>query len=117
MKAKILNRIKNWWDDDSMEVEYISGEQHFVKKDDNTANENNPHKRFFSLKLEPEKKERIANNIIENSNVDKLYWIQLIVSCMLATLGLLSNSIPVIIGSMLVSPILTPIQSFAFAVV
>lgn len=115
MKTKIWNTINNWWNDDSLEVEYISGEQHFVKKDDN-ATENNSHKKSFSLKLEPEKKERIASNIIENSNVDMLYRVQLIISCMLATLGLLSNSIPVIIWSMLVSPILTPIQSFAFAI-
>ena len=96
MKTKIWNRINNWWNDDSLEVEYISGEQHFVKKNDN-ATENNLHKKSFSLKLEPEKKERIASNIIENSNVDILYRVQLIISCMLATLGLLSNSIPVII--------------------
>lgn len=114
---KILERIKDWWNDDSMEVEYISGEQHFIKKDEAAQNDNGAFHKIFSFELWPEKKQKIANNIIENSNVDKLYWIQLVVSCMLATLGLLSNSIPVIIGSMLVSPILTPIQSFAFAVV
>ena len=86
MKAKIWNRIIDWWKDDSIEVEYISGEQHIIKKDDNSHNENNPHRKSFSLKLEPEKKERIANNIIENSNVDMLYWVQLVISCMLATL-------------------------------
>jgi len=114
---KIFERIKDWWNDDSMEVEYISWEQHFIKKDEPAQNDNGVFHKIFSFELWPEKKQKIANNIIENSNVDKLYWIQLVVSCMLATLGLLSNSIPVIIGSMLVSPILTPIQSFAFAVV
>jgi hypothetical protein len=36
--------------------------------------------------MSPEKKQNIAERIIEESNVDKMYWIQLIISCMLATL-------------------------------
>lgn len=118
MKLGLFDKIKNRWDDDSMEIEYISGEQHFVPKHDG-GDENEFHDRvdkIFSFHLSPEKKQKIANDILENSDVDKLYWIQLMISCMLATLWLLSNSIPVIIWSMLVSPILTPIQSFAFAI-
>ena len=84
------------------------------KKDENWFEQKNAK---FSFKMWAERKQHIAEKIIENSNVDKMYWIQLIIACMLATLWLLSNSIPVIIGSMLVSPILTPIQSFAFAIV
>lgn len=71
----------------------------------------------FSLRLSANRKEHVAKKIIEESDVWTLYWIQLIISCMLATLWLLANSIPVIIWSMLVSPILAPIQSFAFAVI
>lgn len=71
----------------------------------------------FSFKLTSERKHEIAERIIQNSNVDKMYWCQLIISCMLATLWLLMNSIPVVIWSMLVSPILTPIQTFAFAII
>ena len=71
----------------------------------------------FSFKLTPERKHEIAERIIQNSNVDKMYWCQLVISCMLATLWLLMNSIPVVIWSMLVSPILTPIQTFAFAII
>ena len=121
MKLKIFDRMREWWSDDSMEIEYIAGEQHFKKKE--TKVDDVEWKNFwyklkeaFSLNLTDERKESIANNIVKNSDVDILYWIQLIVSCMLATLWLLSNSIPVIIWSMLVSPILAPIQSFAFAV-
>ena len=71
----------------------------------------------FSIKLTSERKQKLAENIIENANVWRLYWIQLVISCMLATLWLLMNSIPVVIWSMLVSPIMTPIQTFAFAVI
>lgn len=121
MKLKIFDRMREWWSDDSMEIEYIAGEQHFKKKESKAEDAEWKNfwyklKEAFSLNLTDERKESIANNIVKNSDVDILYWIQLIVSCMLATLWLLSNSIPVIIWSMLVSPILAPIQSFAFAV-
>ena len=71
----------------------------------------------FSIKLTSERKQKLAESIIENAHVWRLYWIQLVISCMLATLWLLMNSIPVVIWSMLVSPIMTPIQTFAFAVI
>ena len=88
MKIKIWNRINNWWNDDSMEVEYISGEQHFIHKHEG-GDENELHDKVdknFSLHLSPEKKQKLANDILGNSDVDKLYWIQLMISCMLATL-------------------------------
>jgi len=71
----------------------------------------------FSFNLTSERKQEIAEKIIEDSHIDKLYWSQLVVACMLATLWLLMNSIPVVIWSMLVSPILTPIKTFAFAII
>lgn len=118
MKFGLFDRLKSRWNDDSMEIEYIAWEQHFVSKHENSE-EKSFHEsvnKIFSFRLSPEKKQQIANDIIANANVDILYWVQLVISCMLATLWLLSNSIPVIIWSMLVSPILTPIQSFAFAI-
>lgn len=77
----------------------------------------NAFKSKFSFNLTSERKHEIAEKIIEDSHIDKLYWSQLIVACMLATLWLLMNSIPVVIWSMLVSPILTPIKTFAFAII
>lgn len=71
----------------------------------------------FSFNLTSERKQEIAEKIIEDSHIDKLYWSQLVVACMLATLWLLMNSIPVVIWSMLVSPVLTPIKTFAFAII
>lgn len=76
--------------------------------------------RFFDkiaiLRLLDSRKSEIAEKIVEDSNPDKLYWIQFTLSCMIATLGLLMNSIPVIIWAMLISPILNPIKAFAFAI-
>gem|GEM_PF-4874863 len=54
--------------------------------------------------------------MVNYSYADVLYWFQLVLSSVIATLGLLINSSPVVIGAMLISPILQPIQSFAFAV-
>ena len=48
---KILERIKDWWNDDSMEVEYISGEQHFIKKDEVAQNDNGAFHKIFSFEL------------------------------------------------------------------
>ena len=74
-------------------------------------------KNKISFNLTSERKQEIAEKIIEDSHIDKMYWSQLIIACMLATLWLLMNSIPVVIWSMLVSPILTPIKTFAFAII
>lgn len=38
-----------------------------------------------------------------------------VASCTIATLGLLENSVAVIIGAMIVAPLLTPIQAFSYA--
>ena len=38
------------------------------------------------MKLSSERKQQVAEKIIENSEIDKLYWIQMIIACMLATL-------------------------------
>ncbi len=136
MKTKFIDFIKTFRKNDEV-VEYIAGEQcvshlnnaidsknelelkdknlDYIKNkeaDNKIESKSNP----FSFKLSDERKQHVAEKIMENSEIDKLYWIQLVIACMLATLWLLANSIPVIIWSMLVSPILTPIQSFAFAI-
>ena len=45
------------------------------------------------------------------------FFLLLICASILATLGLLANSIPVIIGAMIVAPLMNPILSMAFAIV
>jgi len=68
------------------------------------------------LNLSDEKKAEVAQKMVDYSYADTLYWLQLILSAIIATLGLLINSPAVVIGAMLISPILQPIQSFTFAV-
>ena len=58
----------------------------------------------------------VAEKMVNYSFSDILYWFQFILSSVIATLGLLTNSSPVVIWAMLISPILQPIQSFAFAI-
>ena len=43
------------------------------------------------------------------------YFVLVVASCLIATLGLLENSVAVIIGAMIVAPLMGPIQSFAYA--
>lgn len=52
---------------------------------------------FFMFSLSDQTKDDIAQQVIQDSNFSKLYWVQLILSCVIATLGLLTNSIPVVI--------------------
>lgn len=71
---------------------------------------------FFMFSLSDQTKDDIAQQVIQDSNFSKLYWVQLILSCVIATLGLLTNSIPVVIWAMLIAPILQPIKVFSFAI-
>ena len=68
------------------------------------------------LDLPSERKTEVAEKMVDYSFADALYWFQFVLSSVIATLWLLINSSPVVIWAMLISPILQPIQSFAFAV-
>lgn len=76
-------------------------------------------KTFFQkiavILLDNERKNEVAQEIIEDSNFGKLYRLQLLLSVIICSLWLLINSIPVIIGAMLIAPILKPIKIIAFA--
>ena len=67
--------------------------------------------------IDNETKKEIALTVEEEGELNKLYWIQLLLAGIIATLGLLQNSIPVVIGVMLIAPLLRPIQSFSFGIV
>ena len=67
--------------------------------------------------IDNETKKEIALTVEEAGELNKLYWIQLLLAGIIATLGLLQNSIPVVIGVMLIAPLLRPIQSFSFGIV
>ena len=111
--------ISNFWNHFSEDKNIVENQnsQQETQQDSKISKIKKNFEKKFSIKLTSERKQKLAESIIENAHVWRLYWIQLVISCMLATLWLLMNSIPVVIWSMLVSPIMTPIQTFAFAVI
>lgn len=68
------------------------------------------------LRQTPEQKHDIAINVKEQLNTGRLYWIEIILSSLIATFGLLQNSVAVIIGAMLIAPLLRPIQGIAYGI-
>jgi uncharacterized hydrophobic protein (TIGR00271 family) len=59
--------------------------------------------------------EQIQKELLEESTTDINYLTLIIGSCIIATLGLLSNSAAVIIGAMIIAPLMLPIRGLAFA--
>lgn len=68
------------------------------------------------MKLSVEEKAILVEGILEEIENKPLYWLQLIVSVMIITFGLLQNSVAVVIGGMLIAPILKPIKGLAFGI-
>jgi uncharacterized hydrophobic protein (TIGR00271 family) len=52
----------------------------------------------------------------ENSRISETYLILMVLSTLLATIGLFANSIPVIIGAMILAPLMSPIISLSMGV-
>ena len=77
-------------------------------------------KLFFSklsfLELDSQWKAEVAKKVKYNALADKLYWIEIILSAGIATLGLLQNSVAVVIWAMLIAPLLRPINGISFAI-
>jgi len=69
------------------------------------------------LRQGDEAKATISMRVNEGLNTGKLYWLEVLLSALIATLGLLQNSVAVIIGAMLIAPLLRPIQALAYAIV
>lgn len=63
-----------------------------------------------------ETKSEISQAVVEDSKVGPLYWSQIILSALIATFGLLQNSVAVVIGAMLLAPLFIPLQAIAFAI-
>ncbi len=60
--------------------------------------------------------QQMRSSLIEESTLELNYIVLLLGSCLIATLGLLSNSAAVIIGAMIVAPLMLPIRGLAFGV-
>ncbi len=52
--------------------------------------------------------------LVEESTISITYLVLILGSCVIATLGLLSNSVAVIIGAMIIAPLMLPIRGLAF---
>lgn len=73
---------------------------------------------FFAeeLEVEPHSKFKIYRFLYEETDLTHLfYWISLVSSAGIATLGLAQNSPTVVIGAMLLSPLMAPIIAFGLA--
>lgn len=68
------------------------------------------------LKQGNEEKAEISKLVVEGVRTGKLYWLEVILSSIIATFGLIQGSVAVIIGAMLIAPLLRPIQAMAFAI-
>ncbi|MGV8026116.1 MAG: DUF389 domain-containing protein [Anaerolineaceae bacterium] len=66
-------------------------------------------------KLTDERKAVVIHNMEENSTPGFDFFLLIILSCTIATLGLVTNSSAVIIGAMLISPLLSPILGFSMS--
>lgn len=62
-------------------------------------------------------KSEAVKKLIAESTPDKDFFFMVILSVLMATFGLLLQNVPVIIGSMLIAPILSPTLSLALGVV
>ena len=62
-------------------------------------------------KIKHEKYKILKRNIIEDSDFTKETMFILICAMIIASIGLNTNSVAVIIGAMLISPLMSPIQS------
>ncbi|NJR73489.1 MAG: DUF389 domain-containing protein [Scytonema sp. CRU_2_7] len=58
--------------------------------------------------------EEIRSGLLEESTININYTVLILGSCIIATLGLLSNSAAVIIGAMIIAPLMLPIRGLAF---
>jgi uncharacterized hydrophobic protein (TIGR00271 family) len=69
-----------------------------------------------SLGVREERKEQLYLEILQSASLrDLSYWLQVIFSAGIATLGLVLNSVAVIIGAMLISPLMNPILASGLA--
>jgi len=68
------------------------------------------------LRIRPDSKRRVYMQVLEAAELSSLnYWLELIFSAGIATLGLVLNSPAVVIGAMLISPLMGPIMAAGLA--
>ncbi len=71
--------------------------------------------RSFIRQLSPERRHEVLAELEQASSPDFDYFLLVFLSCSIATFGLITNSIAVIIGAMLVAPLMSPILGLSLA--
>ncbi|MBD2258987.1 DUF389 domain-containing protein [Pseudanabaena sp. FACHB-2040] len=76
------------------------------------------HQKYFSSerRVSQETLQQMRNSLLEESALEQNFLILVVGSCIIATLGLLANSVAVIIGAMIIAPLMLPIRSVAFGI-
>ncbi|TBR59906.1 hypothetical protein B4U84_03050 [Westiellopsis prolifica IICB1] len=69
---------------------------------------------FQNQRVPPPQLQEIRGGLLEESTINTNYIVLIFGSCIIATLGLLSNSAAVIIGAMIIAPLMLPIRGLAF---
>ena len=67
-------------------------------------------------RVSPQAHQHMTDSLSDEAELDYDYVVLTLGACIIATLGLLSNSAAVIIGAMLVAPLMSPIRSLAFGI-
>ncbi|MGV0029000.1 DUF389 domain-containing protein [Phormidesmis priestleyi] len=71
--------------------------------------------KFRRLQAEPDQQHKLQTEFLNEATPNLTYLTLIIGSCIIATLGLLSNSVAVIIGAMIIAPLMLPIRALAFS--
>lgn len=73
-------------------------------------------KYFVGRRVSPQAHQHMQESLLDEAELDVDYVVLTLGACIIATLGLLSNSAAVIIGAMLIAPLMLPIRSVAFGI-
>ncbi|MEL7352445.1 MAG: DUF389 domain-containing protein [Cyanobacteria bacterium P01_A01_bin.116] len=73
-------------------------------------------KYFVGRRVSPMAHQHMQDSLLDEAELDLDYVVLTLGACIIATLGLLSNSAAVIIGAMLIAPLMLPIRSVAFGI-
>ncbi|MEB3118220.1 MAG: DUF389 domain-containing protein [Limnothrix sp.] len=68
-------------------------------------------------RLSPERSTQLNHMLWEDARIDRPYLTQVLAACLIASFGLLANSVAVIIGAMIIAPLMLPIRAIAWSVV
>lgn len=70
---------------------------------------------FWPAPISPERREEVLQNLSKAASPGFDFFLLIVLSCSIATLGLITNSTAVIIGAMLVAPLMSPILGISIA--